>query len=397
MPVEIFQEIDGSHTFVKDIIRKYYGHISETDRENFDNIRVYNTVEDPLFNGIDVYYCLKGTKKHVDRMYNDLFDDEVIRQQKVSGVSRPINLITEYGLIHACYLYKTDIAIIFQKFMREVIKQLKNTGIATVVDAHKQLAKSLEVEKEKRRDAEIINKQNIFLQEAYCNDFSAGDPDTTELNILRRQHLTTYYVYLVDWQFVNSKYWKTFPTSNGAQDKQPRKKVGKSVEEIMFEDLESRSCDDEPKPNSKKPRSKKPYVDITQPHKNGIQEKYEMDFINKNDLVNDENEEYYFNISAKEHDKENFKFVMTIQLDKIKHYTEMLDYIMNGERVVNRTAYPINSYEPSEHKNNNFDDTVLTPVAKVYKTTYDTIVSARSRSYIHLNRSYLIGSTRLSK
>jgi prophage antirepressor-like protein len=396
MAPKIYQEINGSHTFVKKIIMEHYEHISEQDKKNFDKIRVYNTVEDPLFSGPDVYFCLKKTNDNIKRMYRDLLDDEVIKKQRVDSKANITNLITEYGVIHACYLYKNDIAIVFQKFMREIIKQLKNTGVATVVDAHNQLSKVLEEERGKRREAEIINKQNIYLQEAYCNDFSSNESNETELTILRRQYLTTYYVYLVDWQYVNAKYWKAFPVDGKEPIRQPRKKNVESNEVTLFEGIDLNSDSDDSDISTevkslKVKRSKKSKLDVTQPHKNGIQEPYEMECINMKDLENDENEEYYFYISAKESTKVHLKFIMPIQLDKAKHYTEMLNYIVDGEKIIDRTAYPINSFESTEIKNNNFDDNVSTPDSKVYKTTYDTLTSARSRSYINMNRELLIG------
>jgi hypothetical protein len=328
-------------------------------------------------------------------MYRDLLDDEVLNKQKVNTQNARINLITEYGVIHACYLYKNDIAIVFQKFMREVIKQLKNTGVATVIEAHNQLSKVLEEERGKRREAEIINKQNIFLREAYCNDFSSNESNETELVIMRRQYLTTYYVYLVDWQYVNAKYWKKFPSDGKEPVRQPRKKTDE-VKETVYEGIDLNSDSDDSDASTmekslKDKRSKKSKLDVTQPHKNGIQEPYEMNYINMRDLENGENEEYYFYISTKECTKDHFKLIMPIQLDKTKHYTEMLNYIVNGEKIVDRTAYPINSYEPTELANTDFDDNVSTPVSKVYKTTYDILTSARSRSYITMNRELLIG------
>ena len=244
MSSKVYQEIDGSHTFVKKVIMEHYDHISEQDKENFDKIRVYNTVDDPLFNGSDVYYCLKKTHDNIKRMYRDLLDDEVLNKQKVNTQNARINLITEYGVIHACYLYKNDIAIVFQKFMREVIKQLKNTGVATVIEAHNQLSKVLEEERGKRREAEIINKQNIFLREAYCNDFSSNESNETELVIMRRQYLTTYYVYLVDWQYVNAKYWKKFPSDGKEPVRQPRKKTAE-VKETVYEGIDLNSDSDD--------------------------------------------------------------------------------------------------------------------------------------------------------
>jgi hypothetical protein len=401
MTTKIYQEIDGSHTFVKKVIMEHYGHISSIDRENFDKIRVYNTVDNPLFNGSDVYYCLKKTQDNIKRMYGGLLDDEVLRQKKVNTQNSRINLITEYGVIHACYLYKNDIAIVFQKFMREVIKQLKNTGVATVIAAHNQLSKVLEEEQCKRRDAEIINKQNIFLQDAYCNDFVSNDDNETELTILRRQYLTTYYVYLVDWQYVNAKYWNTFPSSTKIPVRKPRKKTFEPTVATLFEGIELNSDSDDncvnKSTNSTKKKRKKTKDDTTKPHKDGIQEPYEMKFIDLRDLESCENDEYYFYISAKETTKDHFKLIMPIQLDKSKHYTEMTRYITNGEKIIDRTAYPNNAYESIELKNNMFDDNSSTPVSKVYKTTYDTIKSARSRSYIAMNRELLLGMTNKKK
>lgn len=393
----IYQEIDGSHTFVKKVIQEHYEHISEKDKENFDKIRVYNTIEDPLFNGIDVYYCLKNTKKKVERMYDDLLDDEILKQQKVSGVNRPINLITEHGVIHACYLYKNEIALIFQKFMREVIKQLKTKGVATVIEAHNQLAKNLEEERTRRREAEEINIQNIFLRDAYCNDFSNSNDYETELAILRRQYLTTYYIYLVDWQYVNTKYWKKNNT-NKPIDKIPRKKNVDDLPNIIDGiDLNSDDSDNNDEQKKKVIKSKKNKYDITEPHPDGINEPYEMNYIKLNDLECYENDEYYFYISPKElsNSSRTFKLITTIQIDKLKHYNEMIKYIMNGETTIDATGYPINSYEPVEIINNNScNDKVKTPIKGVYKTSYSTIISARDRSFIILNKDVILDNTK---
>lgn len=391
----IYQEIDGSHTFVKKVIQEHYENIAEKDKENFDKIRVYNTIEEPLFNGIDVYYCLKDTKKKVERMYDDLLDDEILKQQKVSGVSRPINLITEYGVIHACYLYKNDIALIFQKFMREVIKQLKTKGVATVIEAHNQLAKNLEEERTRRREAEEINIQNIFLRDAYCNDFSNSDDNETELAILRRQYLTTYYIYLVDWQYVNTKYWKKNNTNKNVEST-PRKKIDNELSNpIAGINLNSDSDDTgEDEQKTKVVRSRKPKNDITEPHPDGINDSYELEYIKLNDLEYSENDEYYFYISHKElsQNSRTFKLITTIQLDKVKHCNEMINYIINGEPNIDRTAYTVNSYEPTEIADIETDYKVKTPIRGVYKTSYSNLISARNRSFIVLNKEIIIGN-----
>ena len=395
METRIYKEIDGSHTFVKKIIMEHYEHISEKDQENFNKIRVYNTIEDPLFNGPDVYYCLKNTMTNINRMYTDLLDDEVLRQQKVESKANITNLITEYGVIHACYLYKTEIAVMFQKFMREVIKQLKTKGVATIIEAHNQLAKNLEEERTKRREAEIVNLQNIHLQEAYCNDFAAGDSANTELKILRRLYLTKYYVYIADWSHVNAKYWKSDLTK--IKEPAPQKKIATDkTNSGVVNGIDLNSSDDEEsaadKPVSAREKPSKNLI-LSTPHKDGIQEPYEFEFLKLRDLENGENEEYYFYISNKEiteTQKNHFKFITNIYLDKPKHFTEMVKFIVNGEIETNRTAYPVNSYTPTEVSNIDIGDKISTPVKNVYKTTYDMMMSARSRSYIIMNRALLI-------
>lgn len=375
-----YKEIDGSHTFIKKIITQHYDNIPKTDQENFDKIRVYNTIEDPLFNGMDVYYCLKKTTKKVDRMYDDLLDDEVLRQQTVIGVSRPINLITEYGIIHACHLYKTEIAIIFQKFMREVIKQLKTKGVATLVESHKQLIKTLESEREKRKIAEHINIQNIIYQDAYINDFQENDDDQTELTIMRNMHLTKYYLYIVDWNYMNTKYWK--------KDKPTPEPKHIDLDECI--DLVSSDSDCENKKSNKlfKRKSKKMVFDNT-PHENAIYEQYDLDFIQVSDLINGENEEYYFFVSPKEvaeSKKEFYKFMKFIYIDKAKHYNEMIEVLKTGE-VPNKTAYTLNNDLPIYKKYEL--DLVSTPVKNIFKCSYSMINSARNRSFIRTYKNHL--------
>ena len=393
--IKIYEEIDGSRTFIKKVITEHYSHLSDEDKTNFDNIRAYGTVNNPLFNAADVYYCLKKTKKKVERMYDDLLDDEILRQQKVSTQNARINLITEYGIIHACYLYKSDIAIMFQKFMREVIKQLKNTGVATLVEAHKQLAKTLEAERERRQDAERINRENLFLREAYASDFDTTSDEKTELAILRRQHMSVYYLYLVDWAHVNSKYWKSRKDAKPKAAPQPKPAAAaKSPNIIEGIDLHS---DDEPAEEKAPPAPRRAAkADITAPHKDGIQEPYDVEFLAISDLENNENDEYYFYISHTESDKEYLRLMTPIYLDKAAHHNKMVDYIINGEKVICRTAYPVNSF-PDREIVFPAGDTAATPMSKVYKSTYSKIMSARSRAFIHIHRDELIGAANKKK
>lgn len=393
MEAKVYAEIDGSHTFVKKVIMEHYSHISEQDQENFNKIRVYNTVKEPLFNGIDVYYCLKKTKDNIKRMYNDLLDDEVLRKQKVDGINRPINLITEYGIIHACYLYKNDIAIMFQKFMREVIKQLKEKGVATVIEANRELGKVLEEERDHRREAERINRQNIQLQEVFHNPADMGDQERTELVILRRETQKQYYVYVVDWEYMNAKFWKKYAPKEEKKKIQPPKKNRITPLDSVFEGIDINSSDselDETVEKVEKRRRKK--YDITEPHPKGIQDSYSLYDVDLQELESDENIDYYFCIRPKEiteKKKEYFKFIRYIDIKDSKHYRNMIEIIVNGNVYNNTTSYPVNSVLP-EYKNEEYFEKITTPDSDVFQKTYSEIIDARNSSFINIHKDILV-------
>ena len=69
-----------------------------------------------------------------------------------------------------------------------------------------------------RQDAEKINRQNIQLHEAFHNPGDMGDQERIELTILRRKTQRQYCVYVVDWQYINTKFWKKFPTDEKKKD-----------------------------------------------------------------------------------------------------------------------------------------------------------------------------------
>lgn len=395
MEHQIYTEIDGSHTFVKKIIMSYYKHIPKEDQENFNNIRVYNTPKEPLFNGIDVYYCLKKTKKKIERMYDDLLDDEVLRQRKVESINRPINLITEYGLIHACYLYKNDISSIFQKFMREVIKQLKETGTATMVEAHKQLGKQLELERERRRHAELINKQNIEITDAFYNSDN-HEQNKLELNILRRKTMNKFYVYLVDWKFVNSKYWKKYPKTEDEFLSSSKKIKYLEYEPTIVEGIDLNSSDDEIDIKKEPPKiRKKQKIDLSEPHIESINE-YEFLYMDLADLKSDDNTQYYICVNDKEisANKDSYKFIRYLYLDKGvtgPHYKTMIEILKYGETYINKSAYPeIIKVEDEKqnltiYKNDIALESSETPVRRTYKITYTELMNARDRGFINNN------------
>jgi hypothetical protein len=318
------------------------------------------------------------------------------------------NMLTREGLMSVMYLGKNALAKAFQHYVFALLDGLWKHQKAAVLSEMKSLEKQLEDERNKRRDIELKNNENIHLQEIYYNDAITADPDKTELTIMQRQYLSTYYVYVADWYYINKKYWK--PGSKAIQKAItkaiPIKKQPSTLSEYEYNraiDLNNSSGDDNDytgndiinksakSEKSKRTKKIKAAQDINEPHPDGIEDSYELDFIDIHTLKTNDNDEYYIYIGPElpENKLSIFKFMTTIHLDKTKHYDEMINYLNNGD-VSDKTAYKINSYEPCLYKNIDFGN-IKTPANKVFKITYSMLESARSRSYITMNKELLIG------
>ena len=410
---DIMEPISDTDDITTEIIRRCekilinneeYKKIKEDGRD-FNSIKIYGTHKEPVFRAKDIYLYVdpKGTNK---TWFNkQLISGKHIFKANVRNIKSnenktwtkvdSTNMLTRKGLMKALSICNGIIAETFQDYIFDLLDGLWKNEKDVILKQMKITEKNLEEERTKRREAEIVNLQNIHLQEAYCNDFAAGDSANTELKILRRLYLTKYYVYVADWSHVNAKYWKSDITK--IKEPFPQKKIATDkTNSGVVNGIDLNSSDDEEsvvdKTISTREKPSKNLI-LTNPHKDGIQEPYEFEFLKLRDLENGENEEYYFYISTKEiteTQKNHFKFITHIYLDKPKHFTEMVKFIVNGEIETNRTAYPVNSYTPTEVSNIDIGDKISTPVKNVYKTTYDMMMSARSRSYIIMNRALLI-------
>lgn len=403
-----YVEIDGSQTFILKVINEQKEFIPSDKLDDFNNIRVYGSIKNPLFSAPDVNQCLKGTTKNAERNYKYMLCDELFRDQHIVNSNKgnrveSTTLLTDYGVIHYCYLEKQGIAKIVQLFMREVIRQLKEKGVATIVDAYNQLGKVLEEERGRRQYVEKINRQNIQLQEVFQNPADAGDQEKTELIILRRETQKQFYIYVVDWSYMNSKFWKKF-TSNGKKKKlTSAKKSQITLLDNIHEGINLNSSDSEkdvkePKKNIERRRGKTPCKihNTDEPHFKGIQESYNLFDVNLQELESNENKDYYFCIKSKEivnKKKEYYKFIKFIDIKDTKHYKNMREILVNGNVYNNTTTYPINSYL-SKLENVEYADEVITPESDVFQKTYADIIDARNTSFINTHKHLLLNEKR---
>lgn len=362
----------------------------KTDKKDFKSILIYGTSSEPLFKARDIYLYVDPSGINKRWFMKHLIQDKHIfkanvRVTKTNSTKtwtkvESVNMLTRKGLMRALSICNGIIAETFQDYIYELLDNLWKNEKEIIIKQMKCTEKTLESEREKRKIAEHINIQNIIYQDAYINDFQENDDDQTELTIMRNMHLTKYYLYIVDWNYMNTKYWK--------KDKPTPEPKQIDLDECI--DLVSSDSDCENKKSNKlfKRKSKKMVFDNT-PHENAIYEQYDLDFIQVSDLINGENEEYYFFVSPKEvaeSKKEFYKFMKFIYIDKAKHYNEMIEVLKTGE-VPNKTAYTLNNDLPIYKKYEL--DLVSTPVKNIFKCSYSMINSARNRSFIRTYKNHL--------
>jgi hypothetical protein len=424
--------------------RPEYQHVSKENK--FRKISAYISLNEPHYQSSLIYeYLFPGKTKHdtwVGKFRGDNKDGSKIEQHYLKkvhicipkdGVTITVDnvnivnnynkkdnvvLLTELGLMRAFGTATTDFAIMFQKLLLGFLRNVKKNH----ADIYK---KCMEEEIQRRQDAEKINNQNINLQYSFYNPTEIYDPDKIELSVLQKTYMKEYFVYVVDWQYMNSKMWKKKSKNEEqilAKKDTPAKKekpyvfpnhvtlaFKKEMTEYDLSDsdddriipnhitLASRALDKEIKQTTKKRNKKEIKKNDTDPHPDGIQNSYDLYDLNtrsiKSTEASDTDEEYYFTILSKPIDekiKNNYKYISSIYIKDINHNKEFIRNILKGETHDNRTPYKVNGDLPEYEDHDNTNE-VKTIDSKVYITTYSSILSARSKSYIDLNKNILKG------
>jgi hypothetical protein len=411
-------------------IKEYNNIISEY---KFKNIKIYGDNNNPCFQANCIFDYLypkymknfhdlsddikriKSTRKRkFTRWINDNFEyeisnnttDEIYKAQIKNNLSDKryyeCYVLTEAGMLTAMCSNKTELSRIFKRRILQFIKNIRAHYILIYnkerINSNNSLRKELEFEKNTRRELQIINNSNIQLQEAFHNPNSFGTCERTELAILRRETQKQYYLYVVDWAYVNSKFW-----SNSQLKKDVDKKRQSNQKKLQNYFNESSDSDEMHTPVIKK-QNKKIVLDNTIPHINGIAEEYNLYYINQHELNNNNTYDYYFCIKPKKiigKRSQFFKFIEYISIKNTDHYKAMIQIINNGNKYNYSTSYPINS---SANSNANYDiihgnyesdkltdnSEISTPYNDIFIKSYSDIHDARNSSFINLNKSTLI-------
>jgi hypothetical protein len=291
--------------------------------------------------------------------------------------------LTETGLLTALFSNdsdKTELLDIFRDYLLLFIRNIRKYHTDVYNQERDRSIKELKIkyesERDRRQEAEKINGQNIQLRDAFINPDDACEHQHVELTILRRTAMKQYYVYVVDWQAVNSRWHKSFPTN----------------ESKSASDADDDDSDIDDKPKKKRGPSKKSakQFDDTEPHKDGIYEPYDLYDVDLRTLKRNSTDEYYIYISPKpvaESKQSHFKFLRFIYIHNTTHFKEMMDYIANGKKYINESAYSVNSDLPEIEY---IPETVETVYKGVYQLSYSNLMDARNSSFININKQTLV-------
>jgi hypothetical protein len=314
----------------------------KSDGMDFKKVIPYGNPEDPCFQVNQVFKFINPNELNIHRRLATYFTEgrHYFKAKITEDKKEPCNMFTRHGLMKAMYMGKTPLAEMFQNYVFDLLDGLWKRHKAIIITEMKVTEKNLEEERNRRREAESTNLKNIYLKEVCMDNFESYDGNKTELSILRRHQLNEYFLYIVDWNFVNENCNK--PDKINKLFKKSEKK-----EDLHF-GIDINSDDERPEPKTKSATF------------NEILDEYDFSIISLIDLEKNENDEYYFYISKKETKSKQYNFICPIYLDKSKHYKLM-----------------ISSFQK-------------TPIKNMFNTTYDTIMSARNKTFIELHKVSLV-------
>jgi hypothetical protein len=367
-----YAEVDGSQTFVFKVIKEQFTNISDENiKARCSAMRAYGTIKNPLFSGVDIYLCLKNVDikasqqeirnatTNLDRnLYKKLWDDEYVKDCSVPDVLGRTNLVNEWGVIHACYLFKGEIPLIFQKFMREVIRQLKETGHASLAEANANLSQQLADEHERAGALERANfeqsheiKKHADIEDIFENAELQGENEQKMYHLMQKKFLKPVSIYVVDTLYVQSKKSKKRPKSKNSRSnvsrtsirKPPIKKGQPNFEHFGLSESDEDSPDD---------KSDDDELD------------YDYHRCNKYNLEADPNEEYYFfippwmskTINQAQVKRGVFKYAFDVHIENKEHYTYMVELCADYD----------------------------TKISGVFKTTYSNVIESAQSSFINI-------------
>jgi len=343
------------------------------DDNKIDKLLIYGTLKNPLINWSYIYPYIhtndSKTDKHsyrIPQSMNKLFGERFAMKRKlISGYNKKGEfiknketwLLTEQGIINAMYNNTSPFCISFQNFLLEFLHNLREQHL-DVWKKNLSETKQIIIEQTERiaiLEKKTFNNQNYInyknqLSEAISTDCidMLGDAELQELNILRNLYCKKQ----IDLYIVNPEYIKK-PNKKPKKEKKDSEQL--SSDDELFDELKK----DNKKKSKKKIKQEESKIELII---DVIEYDDEFNIYNLINLKDVENTEFYFylqNSTEIKKDKSNFNFIHTLNFHTKEHYDMFIKKISTPE--------------------------YLTHIKKIYKLTYDTIISFRSNTFNKLH------------
>jgi prophage antirepressor-like protein len=175
--------------------------ISEKKEEltRFESLKIYGTVEDPLFQANDLGDMLQ--------LVNIRYNVQKLQEGFDYIKSGKKTFITEYGFYKLIFVSRTSFAKLFQNFVCQILKKLRLTGSVNVDDMKKitqeLYERDLQIEKLDEEKMELSGKcRNLnYYKQKLENDVDEYDKsnlsylEANELKMFRERYYKAYNIY----------------------------------------------------------------------------------------------------------------------------------------------------------------------------------------------------------
>ncbi|MEN1893140.1 BRO family protein [Staphylococcus nepalensis] len=132
-----------------------------------NEFNIYGTAEEPLFLARDIAKWIDYDKNSISKMLNTVEDDEKLtRTLFLSGQKRNMWFLTEHGLYEILMQSRKQIAKVFKKQVKEILKEIRKTGsYQPPMTANEQLMLTMQAQMETKEQVDYLQDEVQDLKE----------------------------------------------------------------------------------------------------------------------------------------------------------------------------------------------------------------------------------------
>lgn len=169
----------------------------------FKQVRIYGTIEDPLFVANDLRDYLKLKHLHLERDYTPERDKQKLRMNTPGG-HQNVTVLTERGFYKALSNSKSEIGELFLDYVYVVMKELRTKHVVTLQSSMEAL----------QQQFEKLSAQNSYLEGALAEQYSKAK----ELESEKTDYECKYKIYRDEFHYMQNEVMRTKRMSENSRD-----------------------------------------------------------------------------------------------------------------------------------------------------------------------------------